>query len=332
MRRSPDLAVGFVLGFAVMLLIFLFSSDFTAHYEICEPANTGAKDCASYNMLSYAFHKIGTTLDALNGAITAIATAFIAWFTLSLRQSTDKLWEAGERQIAIANVSAETAQRAAVTAERALTVVERAFIMISDISIVTISQYHTIIVHRINVNVLNSGRTPARNYVSCVNLVVVDDLPHDFRFADRTHDGLVAGVIGPQSRTYFQVDVFIQDALATHEGRKKTFIYGWMEYDDIFPDSARHRTEFCVSVEVFTDPRVMPEVISGHPASVLTVRPYGRYNAYDEDCLYRPGQTPIAEEGELPVPTEPLVISPPPGFQQPPRMNVQFQYAPTKGE
>lgn len=214
-----------------------------------------------------------------------------------------------------ARSSARAAERAAITAERALTVVERAFIMISDMNVVTMAQYGTIIDHRISINVLNSGRTPARNYLSNVNLVVIDDLPDNFRFPDRLHDKPTASVVGPQSRTYFQVDFFIQDALATFEKRKKTFIYGWVEYDDLFPHSARHRTEFCLSVEVFADPRVMPEIVEGKPVPVLTVRPHGRYNAYDEDCLYRPGQTPVAEEGELPDPTQALIIPPPPGFQ-----------------
>ena len=61
-------------------------------------------------------------LDAHDGAITAIATAFIALFTFTLYRSTDKLWqdakETGERQasemmesLRIANMSAEVAAR-----------------------------------------------------------------------------------------------------------------------------------------------------------------------------------------------------------------------------
>jgi hypothetical protein len=99
MRRFPEVVLGFLLGFATLLIIFLLSSDIAAHYEVCEATKESAKNCASYNVLSYALHKIGTALDSYNGVITAIATAFIAWFTLSLRQSTDRLWDAGERQI-----------------------------------------------------------------------------------------------------------------------------------------------------------------------------------------------------------------------------------------
>jgi hypothetical protein len=108
--KRYEFLIGFLLGFATLLVILLLTSDFAAHYEICEPTHSGAKECSNYNVLSYAIFKLWTALDALNGAITAIATAFIAWFTFSLRESTDKLWDAGERQLKLIkdNSSAQT--------------------------------------------------------------------------------------------------------------------------------------------------------------------------------------------------------------------------------
>jgi hypothetical protein len=97
--RIPELVAGFLLGFASLLVIFLLSSDIAAHYEVCETTKEGAKECARYGILGFAFREIGSALDSYNGLITAIATAFIAWFTLSLRQSTNRLWDAGERQL-----------------------------------------------------------------------------------------------------------------------------------------------------------------------------------------------------------------------------------------
>jgi hypothetical protein len=210
--------------------------------------------------------------------------------------------------------AAESVKRSADVAEHSLTIVERAFITISDISITTIAQHRTIIDHRIHINVINPGRTPAKNYASQTNLVVLDDIPDDFRFADRPHEELPKTVVGPQSRTYILVDFFIQDAIATYQKNKKTLIYGWIEYDDIFPHTGTHRTEFCIAVEVFADPRETPEVIYGKSIPIMTLRPYGRYNAYDDDCLYRPGQTPVAREGELPPLTQPPTVSPPAGL------------------
>jgi hypothetical protein len=59
MRKFPDLVSGFLFGFMTLLVIFLLSSDIAAHYEICENTKEGAKECASYNVFSYALHKIG---------------------------------------------------------------------------------------------------------------------------------------------------------------------------------------------------------------------------------------------------------------------------------
>jgi hypothetical protein len=84
--RVSELALGFLLGFASLLIIFLLSSDI-------------------------AIHDIETALDAHNGMITAMATIAIAWFTLSLRQATDRLWDAGERQLKLLGDSSAAQSR-----------------------------------------------------------------------------------------------------------------------------------------------------------------------------------------------------------------------------
>jgi hypothetical protein len=106
MRRFPELLIGFLLGFATLLVILLLSSDIATPYEVCETTRQGAKECATYGVVHFALHEIGAALDVYNGVITAIATAFFAWFTLSLRRATDRLWDAGERQLKFLSDSA----------------------------------------------------------------------------------------------------------------------------------------------------------------------------------------------------------------------------------
>jgi len=328
MRRlvNPELA----LGFLVATVLWIGVLGWQASYA---PPDSEKRQCEE------AATKTGHKTEECKSLWERTTTDPVAFFTFILAISTGGLWlatiglyRAGERQIAVAKESADAAQRAALTGERALIVVERAFIMISDMGVNTIGQYGTIIDYRLNVNIANSGKTPAKNYTCIANLVVFDgDMPAGFRFPDRTHQDLPekGTTIGPQARTYFQIDFFVQDAIDVFEGRKKAFVYGWLEYDDIFPDSPRHRTEFCLWIEVYADPRHSIQVVYGKPPPILTVRAYNRYNSYDDDCVYRPGQTPIAEEGELPPLTQPLVIQPPPGFQQPPPfapMGAQFQH------
>jgi hypothetical protein len=71
---------------------------FSTQSEICEVTAAG-KDCHSYNLLVVTAWKIAQATDHWSTLITAIATACIAWFTLSLRQSTDRLWKAGDDQL-----------------------------------------------------------------------------------------------------------------------------------------------------------------------------------------------------------------------------------------
>ncbi|WP_316228889.1 hypothetical protein [Bradyrhizobium sp. SZCCHNR1070] len=278
----------------------------------------------------------------------AFFTFWLVVFTGGLTVSTVLLWLAGERQIelsresaasqavdmqqsiSVARASANAAKHSAIIAERALTVVERAFLSIGDTSVVTIRQFAAIVDYRISFNIVNSGRTPARNYFAAINLAVLDgEIPADFRFPDRIRDlPVTGGVVGPKSRSFVYIDFFIQDAIDVFEGRKKALVYGWLEYDDVFSDSPRHRTEFAAEIRVFADPRVTPQVVYGAMPPILTIATCGRYNAYDDGCMYQPGQTPLAKEDELPPLALEPVVKPPSDFQPTSfgSMRAQFQY------
>ncbi|SHH01182.1 hypothetical protein [Bradyrhizobium erythrophlei] len=136
------LVAGFLLILGVISLI-------PTHYEICkEGAKTGEEACPSYRFAPFLVIQIGKALDALSVAITALATIAIAWFTWSLRRSTDRLWDAGERQLKLlaetsaaqsrdmqhsikaAIDSAKAANRSAKVAEEALVATDRAWISI----------------------------------------------------------------------------------------------------------------------------------------------------------------------------------------------------------
>jgi hypothetical protein len=102
------LIVGFALILGVISLI-------PAHYEICkEGAKASEESCPSYRVVPLLVIEVGKILDALSVAITALATIAIAWFTWSLRRSTDKLWDAGEAQRALSEQTAERQLRAYV--------------------------------------------------------------------------------------------------------------------------------------------------------------------------------------------------------------------------
>src|ERR1700730_12364994 len=72
--------------------------------EYCEQGYANNKYCAAYKVAV----SIGSVLETYSGAITAIATAFIGWVPLTLKQATDKLWTASEEQ---RELSEDTAKR-----------------------------------------------------------------------------------------------------------------------------------------------------------------------------------------------------------------------------
>lgn len=57
---------------------------------------------AAVGLAAYASQPVGALLSVVGPAISALATVYIAWFTLELRNSTDKLWDAGQEQTRLA--------------------------------------------------------------------------------------------------------------------------------------------------------------------------------------------------------------------------------------
>jgi hypothetical protein len=228
-----------------------------------------------------------------------IATAF-------LTVATGALAGVAYLQMREGRPSIDAAKRAADTAERALTVVERAFVAVRDIGVFTITygEGRMVAAFIVNFSVSNSGRTPARSFSSCINVAMFDKIPETFRFPDREHSA-GNGIMGPQTQTIIQSRLAVQDAVDIYEKKKEGLIYGWLEYDDIFDDSPRHRTEFCVRIETFSDPRIIMNQSGSRPMPALAFPTWGKYNATDTDCHYAPGKTPIAEPGELAPITQP---------------------------
>ena len=95
MTRRAKILWLFVGALFVVGLVFLARS----YVQICELSkDTPQGQCASLRFALVAFWHVLNFLDDHNGVMTAIATGVVAWFTFSLRQSTDKLWDAGNQQ------------------------------------------------------------------------------------------------------------------------------------------------------------------------------------------------------------------------------------------
>lgn len=61
-------------------------------YDLCSKGELGSNEqCATYHVGSFVLFYVFQVFDAHNGAVTAIATCFIAAFTITLWRSTKRL-------------------------------------------------------------------------------------------------------------------------------------------------------------------------------------------------------------------------------------------------
>jgi hypothetical protein len=150
------------------------SYDFALEKEICEKATDGTNyNCAAYNIGLIALWKIGEAFSNgsfITALITAIATCFIGYFTYTLKESTDKLWLASEKQTAVAKESADAAKAAVHTASEGNTLTREIFIAEQrpwllwrfppTSSIIKVGEQINV---RITAEIENIGKTPALN-------------------------------------------------------------------------------------------------------------------------------------------------------------------------
>jgi hypothetical protein len=130
----------------------------------------------------------------------------------------------------------------------------------------------------------NGGQTPTRKMVAHVSYQWLDRAFNDdtdFRDLDSTGAVIPGGakgqimLIGPGAAHFsaaIDVDPTCIASILDHRGH--LYIWGWATYDDVFPKTLRHRTEFCVEFIIIQEPS---ETAFRFPL-------YGRHNCADEEC------------------------------------------------
>src|SRR5216684_2014562 len=220
--------VWIVIGTALLLLVLPLVLRLIPYYgQICEPAGEAkVANCTSYQLVPLIVFETAQFLDKMGGAITAVATIAIAIFTFTLKRATDKLWDAGERQLNLlaatsaaqskemqasiraatesANAAVTSNQIAVTNAERQL----RAYVTVQDINMTThrladrIGAYNnnvvsgTIHTYRFSIILKNGGMTPAINArMNISHNRFNNEMPANFHFPDSANFG--NALIGP---------------------------------------------------------------------------------------------------------------------------------------
>jgi hypothetical protein len=162
-----------------------------------------------------------------------------------------------------ANVAARDAEQ---NTQTALIITNRPYVFVRDFVPIPVGDpnrpfgWHCVVVWE------NSGATPTQNLKMWVSWArFTAPVPDDYPFPDRgERQGESITIIPPRgsvSTTVFTLD--IEHALSLMQQRTFTYIWGWAEYEDIFPNTPRRRTEFCVQVlasQIGDDPpRMMVE-------------------------------------------------------------------------
>ena len=222
-----------------------------------------------------------------------IATCFIALFTLTLWNSTEKMWGEAKAASKIAYRTARTAKSSADISELALIAGERAFVFPIGLCqfwepIPNSTQY----AWRFAVTWQNCGDTPTKHLLSHTNWELRDTvLPDDFDFPDHS-DVNGRGMIAPRTTLNSAVvpdpdrhPIMPDDLIATQTEKKLLYMWGWVRYRDVFEKTPEHITKFCWLVTCVGNPlgfvhestKVSERLIFGY-----RLNPLG--NCADEEC------------------------------------------------
>jgi hypothetical protein len=185
LKHWRKIAVWAALAAYVVGLWIWKSYGFPIEKEICEKAaNSAQHNCPSYNVGLIALWKVGEAFSDFTfiaALISAVATAFIAYFTFTLKRSTDNLWR----------ITNDTLEHSEKTAERQL----RAYVSANTADVAFAGTEIKVLL-----KVKNSGQTPAYKFnvnADGVFFLPGKEGPQTATFNQVAHNPTTGAIIGP---------------------------------------------------------------------------------------------------------------------------------------
>jgi hypothetical protein len=160
----------------------------------------------------------------------------------------------------------------------------RAFVFVKKIEAQFIGEKstHTITKWRFFAHWENGGNTPTKNMRNRVNYMLSEnpiDLGFEFPDFGDQPDGRT--MIGPRSVMHSSCfDIPVEQLEKVKDGEAHAYLWGWADYNDVFPNTPRHRSEFCAKIVVQGD--VLAENCQ------FLYQHDDRFNGFDEECLRSP--------------------------------------------
>jgi hypothetical protein len=233
--KAKQVIVAVGCGIAMMLIAAWLSG---SQGEICEQTKSGQEHCAVYNLSAYFLFKIGGFLNDSAVVISAVATGFIAWFTWTLWQSSEKMWT-------VTSVAANAAQLAA----NAAVGVEIPRIFIFDLEFQAspiVNDFGNLQFPKVAISIKNYGRTPAFLDDQCVEMRIATSLRDDPEYINVIN--FDPGTVIERDSTYDLPVARLRDALPIEtinliiEGKTLIWVYCYVRYRDFL--NMPHRLAF----------------------------------------------------------------------------------------
>jgi hypothetical protein len=218
----------------------------------------------------------------------AALTRALAVATGGLLIATVGLWYTAARQSRALKGAVETARRSADSAEFIVKNMEataerqqRAYVFVKQIDVQSEPQADRHARRAVRIMLENTGATATRHMVTSVSWAQFQpDLPNDFHFPDGKQE---PALLGPRQTMEMRIADIPADVFTNAEqGSHKLYVWGWAEYNDVFANTQRHRTEFCFRLLVRGDPAT--------DQCSFSTSPHGKYNAADDDCSKKPSR------------------------------------------
>lgn len=202
------------------------------------------------------------TRDAARAARDAVAEA---------REGT----KAAQEAAAAANIQAEYARHS-------FEATQRAFIAYETMDMKPVEETG---IYKFQPVIINAGGGLARNVLHfCTHAYTLGNSDPNFLIVDTYKKQLTTpisrGYIPAGKKIWLAEAYFGPADMPNPAIGRRLFVFGWVEYDDILPDSKRHRTEFCV--EFIAEAAQNPQ--TGEITVWYTTRRHSRFNGIDEDC------------------------------------------------
>jgi hypothetical protein len=141
---------------------------------------------------------------------------------------------------------------------------------------------HTIVGWKFTPQWENGGNTPTKYMTSRINYVAFPEaLDPTFDCPDIGDLQVCHTMIGPHAIMHAaQIDIPVEVLDKIKDGELHAYLWGWAEYNDVFPGTPRHRSEFCFEIVVDGDVRT--------ENCQFLFRRHGRHNGCDDECLFEP--------------------------------------------